>query len=230
VVASSGRALVKLFVLAVILESALALLFNWRPFVVVFDGRGVKSIVSLAAALAVTFGFKPDAVATLLTAYGSTVAADNAWLARILEAMVIAGGSAAVNSLLVNLGFRSIVRAEEVQPKPAADEAWLSVALTRVEAVGPVQVEIAEGSDPAKASWRLAGTITGTGRRRRGAAFFLRDFSRFPNSGGRTLQPGQPYMVRLTGKSQNADPLESKPPWGPCTLASRAMIDIELKL
>lgn len=127
---ASGNALLKLFVLAVILESALALLFNWRPIVARYDGRGIKAPVSFAAALALVFIFKPDAIAALMSGYGSDVGQGGLFFARVIEAMVIAGGSAGVNRLLLALGFRSQTRAEEVVAKPR----WTNISSRPVSA------------------------------------------------------------------------------------------------
>ncbi len=225
VVAELGEALVKLFVLAVLLESALALIFNWRPFVVVFDGRGVKSIISFLGAWVVVGSLHPEAIKELMEGYGTTLTATGEDVATILEAMIVAGGSAGVNNMLRALGFRSRDRVEEVAPTPPKDEAWISVALVRRNAVGPVDVELEE--DKVK---QIAGTIRGRVRKKGLLSFFVRDYARFPPSGGHTVTPGKAYTIRLTGKNAAHETITSDVAWGPHALAKRALVDIELEL
>jgi hypothetical protein len=47
---NSFKTLVQLFVLAVLLEQALSVIFNWRAFLQNFDARGAKTIVAVAVA------------------------------------------------------------------------------------------------------------------------------------------------------------------------------------
>lgn len=217
---ASGNALLKLFVLAVVLESALALLFNWRPFVARYDGRGVKAPISFVAALLLTLFFKPDAIETLLESYGgANVSGGGLFFARVLEAMVIAGGSAGVNRLMVALGFRSRIRAEEVVAKPKPTEAWISVGLDRQGAVGPVYVELKEDQDPPK----IAGTIAGT--RAVPRSMFRRDYGRLPTAGGWSLVPGKEVSVTLVDAAGSRSAT-----WGPHRLAAGAIVDIDLTL
>lgn len=45
----SAKALFALFAIAIVLESGLALIFTWRPFLTTFNSRAVKPLVSLAS-------------------------------------------------------------------------------------------------------------------------------------------------------------------------------------
>lgn len=221
VLPESGQAIVKLFVLAALLESALALLFNWRPFVAALDGRAVKPLISFGAALVVVFAFGLDDLEQLLEAYGSSpIVGDGERVSQILEAMIIAGGSNGVNSLLRSLGFRAIPTAE-VEQKPPPTEAWLSVGLHRVRAVGPVQVV----ADPAGE----LGTIHGTMSRRGLAGFFLRDKGRLPQSGGKSVTPGAEISVTLNGRDADGQDLPQPPPQK-VKPAAGALIDLEFTL
>jgi hypothetical protein len=228
-VPESGKALVKMFVLALILESALALLFNWRPFIVYFDGRGVKTVVSLGVALVVTLVIKSDTFLELLKAYGVVVTENSRWLTRIIEAMVLAGGSAGVNNLMRSLGLRPVARTEEVTPQPETNEAWIAVALRRAKAVGPVDVELAEGGDAASPVWRIVGQISGTVPPTGLARWFKRDFTKFPTAGGWSVTPEVPLTLRLSGKAADGTVLISEV-WGPHPLAKRAIVDLDMKL
>lgn len=221
VLPESGKAIVKLFVLAALLESALALLFNWRPFVVSLDGRAVKPLVSLIAAYAVVLSFGLHTIEDLLRAYGSGPFGEGGRIfSQIIEAMIIAGGSSGVNNLLRTLGFRAIPSAEQPH-QPPRTEAWLSVALDRVNAVGPVQVIAA----PAGA----LGTIHGVKGKSRRGSFFLRDKDRLPGSGGKVMEPGKEYTVSLKGADADGNPLTSSSPQK-VTLAPGAIVDLEFKL
>jgi hypothetical protein len=221
VLPESGRAIVKLFVLAALLESALALLFNWRPFVVSFDGRAVKPLVSLAVALIVVLSFGLHTIEDLLEAYGGgPMGRDGRFFSQIIEAMIIAGGSSGVNNLLRTLGFRAVPSAEQ-PPQPPKTEAWLAVALHRVHAVGPVQVVAAPAG--------TLGTINGTQRKSGLASFFLRDKGRLPGSGGKVMEPGKEYSVTVNGTDAAGNALKA-PAAQKVTLAPGAIVDLEFTL
>ena len=202
IVGDSGEALVKLFVLAVLLEFALALIFNWRPFIVLFDGRGVKTVVSFIAALIIVYFLRPNSVGELMADYDSPLAGTAADIALILEAMIIAGGSAGVYNLLVALGIRS-PRTEQVVPRPKPDEAWVSIALReKTKTNGPVDVFITEQGKAAQYLGRLEAA-----RKRRGfLGFFLRDPARLPPSGGIHSSPPWSTRSRPRARIRRAPP------------------------
>jgi hypothetical protein len=221
----SVRALLQLFVLAVLLESALALLFNWRPFLAIFDGRGVKSIISLAASLVLVFTFHIDAIRSLMTDFSGAVP-DNTF-SKILTAMVVAGGSSGVNNLLRAMGFRQVARADDVAPKPPPDQAWLSVAVVSRAVVDPkasISVEIMEDGGP----YQIAGVITGLSSPGNVWRYFIRDPGRLPQSGGLALKPGATYEVRISGLKRDGT-LFTSPAWGPNALRAGAIVDIQFK-
>jgi hypothetical protein len=221
VLPESGQAIVKLFVLAALLESALALLFNWRPFVATLDGRAVKPLISFGVSLGVVLTFGLDDVEVLLEAYGSDpITGTGERVSQFIEAMIIAGGSSGVNTLLRNLGFRTIPT-EAAPAKPPPTEAWISVALHRVRAVGPVQVVASPTG--------VLGTIHGSMGRRGFLGFFLRDKGRLPQSGGKSVAPGVQITVTVQGVDENNAPLPS-PPAQTITPAPGALIDLEFTL
>ncbi len=55
---ASAKALTMLFVTAVVLESAFAVIFNWRVFLAYFDTRGLKTIVMIVISTIVVFLFQ----------------------------------------------------------------------------------------------------------------------------------------------------------------------------
>src|SRR5215813_1961306 len=170
------KALFVLFVLAVVLESALAILFNWRPFVENFNARAVRPPVSFVVSLVFVRTFSLDLVTSLVNA-ATTASFPPSDTGKILTALVLAGGSAGVNNLLVALGYRQQRTPEAVAPKPPPTKAWIAVRLQRRKAVGPVTVLMGtppQASDPPP----LVGVISGTSRP--GLRYFLADPGRFP--------------------------------------------------
>jgi hypothetical protein len=230
VIAESAKALIVLFVLAAILESALAWFFN-LPFIAgVFNGRSVKPIISCAFALAVTYGFKSVLLIGLFAKYGyDTAGADAQFLCRLIESLVLAGGSAGVNRLLRNLGIRPIDPVAERNPTPQPLDAWIAVRHRRTNATGPVDVQIGTTAADGSTSWRVAGQITGGTPLMGFARWLLRDRSRFPGSGGYVVTPGVPLKVRLVWTKTDGTVVESAV-WGPNALADRAIVDIDLTL
>lgn len=218
------RTLFIAFVIAVLLESGLAVLFNWRPFLVVFDGRGVRAPISFAIAFLLLRGFDLDLLTRLVNVYSQrTPPFDDSFFGYVISALVIAGGSAAVNNVLVALGFRSVRSADDVRPKPPKTEGWISVTLVRDQVQGPVQVLIGPKDAP-----RVAGTI-GVGRKPNAfTKLFVRDPTRFPTVGGFALPDGTTFIVRLKGEDK--DGKEKTSDFGPETIAAGAIVDITLKL
>jgi len=222
------KSLFVLFVLALLLESGLAVLFRWRPFLVYFDGRGVKTVVSVVLALLFVWSFDMDIVTDLVNVYSQRATPfKHGFEGYVITALILAGGSAAVNSIFVALGFRSVITHADIAPKPPQTEGWISVTLLRKDAIGPVDVLI--GAPPVVPAPRspIAGTITGGTRFTRFIRLFLRDASRFPMSGGYSVPAGSLCQVQLRGVSANGKDVTSRV-WGPETIAPGAIIDLEL--
>jgi len=111
-------------VLALLLESAFALLFNWRLFLEFFAGKAWRTPIMFVGALLVVEAFNLGPHARLFDAYNPAsggARSAGSWFTAILTAMVLAGGSAGVNRILVALGFRTQVRPETVEPKLGRD-------------------------------------------------------------------------------------------------------------
>jgi hypothetical protein len=217
------RVLFLLFVLAVILESALAILFNWRPFVETFNARAVRPLISFIVAYFFVHAFSLDLVTTFINAamthdYGPNIPG------KILTALVLAGGSAGVNNLLVALGYRQQKTPETVTPKPPPNTAWIAVRVRRQQASGPVQVFIGVKPD-ANTPPPLVGVIAGSSRP--GLRYFLSDPGRFPGYGGHSVPANTQTSVELVdGTAPN--PVTKN--WGPYTVAGGAIIDLEFTM
>jgi hypothetical protein len=106
---SSFKALFVLFILAVILESGLAIIFNWKLFFTIFDTRATKPLVAIVVASVFVFAYKLDITTTLVNIYTGTTYPLNVGR-QLLTALVIAGGSSGVNRMLQALGLRSVQR------------------------------------------------------------------------------------------------------------------------
>lgn len=216
------KALFLLFVLAIVLESALAILFNWRPFVETFNSRAVKPLVSLAFAVALVYMFKIDLVTSLAKLISPNVPAlDDT--GQILTAMVIAGGSAAVNNLMVGLGFRHARAPETVSPTPPLNKGWISVSIVRTEKIkGPVTVAIGVED----ANTHQVPVVASIDRSTTPAyRYFFRDRGRFPGSGGYAVAKGDNVTVKVSALKANGSGTLEKT-WGPNTVADGAIIDL----
>jgi hypothetical protein len=177
---ASFKALFTLFVFAVLLESALALIFNWRPFTDNLVPRSVRPMIALAAALVFVSMFNLDITSALVNAvqgsrFGPSMEG------KILTAMVIAGGSAGVNTMLVSLGFRQIKTPQTQTPKPPADKAYVSVRALKGETEGNLSVYFGQ-----KDSSTLLGIITDRSEKNF-FSWLVPDRGRLPSYGGHTV-------------------------------------------
>jgi len=222
-----AKTLVLLFALAVLLESALAGVFRWRPFAETLNPRAVRPLVAFLAAWWFVYSFDIDMVTALVNASTADPPRPVNTAGQILTALVLAGGSAGVNAMLVALGFRQVTT-PETQPKPRANKAWISVRARRGPAttgsidalIGPMATLSNGEKEPP-----YAGTING----RSGTgflAFFARDRGRYPGYGGHEVDPNQEIYVVLQGNPNTKPPQLAT--WGPHKLAEGAIVDLEL--
>lgn len=216
----SLSALFKLFVVAVVLEQALALVFNWKPFVEVFDGRATKPLISLVFAVALVHHFELDIVAGLLDIYSGADIQGN-WGSVLVTAMVLAGGSSAVNTIMKTLGLRT-AKDPSAAERPKTTSAWITVSPKVMKAAGTITV-IAVGQDNVE---RSLGTIPdpASGRRSGLLSYFVRNNGRFPSSGGFEIQPGE-WAIRVDSQDKTGQKLSSEA-WGPYQIAPGAIIDL----
>jgi len=232
----SFKAIFLLFILAVILESALALVFNWRPFVETFNSRAVRPLISFIVALVFVQLFNLDIVTSLVNG-ATTQQFPVSTAGAVLTALVIAGGSSGVNTMLVGLGYRQVRTPETVLPKPPPQKGWISVKITRVQVHGAVEVFIGtpvtrQEPDGAGGTRTITeppavGTITGTSRNNL-FRYFLRDLGRFPGYGGFEVAANQQCAVLVKGIDQNNNEVTRS--WGPHVIAGGAIIDLEFRV
>jgi hypothetical protein len=146
-------------------------------------------------------------------------------MGKVLTALVLAGGSAGVNNLLIALGYRQKKTPETSTPKPPPTQAWVAIRLDRVRAVGQVQVFLGTPL-AANASPPLVGVIHGSSKP--GIRYFFSDPGRFPGYGGHSVAANSDVSIELVGVDTNDQPLHQT--WGPCTVAGGAIIDLDFKL
>lgn len=219
------KALFALFVVAVLLELALGLLFTWSKFLAVFDAKGVKTIISFAVALVLVNTLGLDILAHVVSLiWNPQVKSD--MLTSTLSAMVLAGGSNVVNTLFLALGFRSPRTAESVQAKPPPTKAWISVRIVRQDTKGTnetVKVAMRQRTSTGNEDFVDVALIDGADWRKSVLAWFFRDPMRFPGAGGYSVLPNTPCEVKASttigGKAKEF-------PAGPFTLPPGGMLDI----
>jgi hypothetical protein len=218
------KAVFLLFLLATVIESALALIFNWRPFVETFNARAVRPLVSFLVAYLFVETFHLDLMASIVNST-TTAALEPSPMGKALTALVLAGGSAGVNNLLVALGYRQKQTPETAAPKPPTTQAWIAIRLDRKQAVGQVQVFLGTPLAP-NARPPLVGVIHGSSKP--GIRYFFSDPGRFPGYGGHAVPANSDVSIELVGVDTNDQALRQT--WGPCAVAGGAIIDLDFKL
>ncbi|MER9133255.1 hypothetical protein [Mesorhizobium sp. M0768] len=207
-----GTELAALAVVVVVIESALTTIFQWRVYRMLFNNRAMKTVVMVAVGLTVVIAFHYDIFARMIALV--TSATPETWSGKIstaLSALIIAGGSAGVNTLLQRLGIRNPVLAEPVRPALKSDEAWISVKVNRTSAIGPIQIAIREMAEEPPTS-PLAGTIEDRSFWARLKEAFTADAMRFPTYGGRTVKATANYEIAALGiRAVGGDATQTEP-------------------
>jgi hypothetical protein len=195
--AASFNVLVAAFVLALLLESAFALLFNWRVFQVYATGKAWRTPIMLLSAYLIVRGFNFDLIAALLAAYYPSAVAKPAqgWHTSLLTAMILAGGSVGVNRILTTLGFRTQLPKDE--PKEELKKigaAWVAV---KVVSDAQAQVQRSEVSSPPNAA--DIPILVGLTKARKPTLreIFFGDPNRVPTSGGFKLDADKFYKLSV---------------------------------
>lgn len=233
---TSFQVLVAAFVLALLLESAFALLFNWRPFNAFLNGRSVRSPIMFLASLVVVHEFHFDLMAQLFDAYfPSGAGASSSPGTGVLTAMILAGGSAGVNRILTTLGFRSQVKDGEVQPTPDDTHAWIAVAVEPATMKDKLVVAVSEVVPAPNATVSTAVGIA-SARRPGWRSLFLGEDFRVPRSGGMRVDTSKFYSITVTNLDTGMlYDVTGKPvgPTGSPTIfrfGPRAVLDFRIKM
>ena len=233
---TSFQVLVAAFVLALLLESAFALLFNWRPFNAFLIGRSVRTPIMFCAALLVVRQFHFDLMAQLFDAYlPSGAGAKESWGTGVLTAMILAGGSVGVNRILTTLGFRSQLKDGEVSPTPDENHAWIAVAVEPAATQDKLVVALSEVTPAAGASVSTAVGIA-SAQRPSWRSLFLGDSFRVPRSGGMRVETSKFYSITVTNLTTRTvydvtgQPVSAAAPPTIFRFGPRAVLDFRIKL
>jgi hypothetical protein len=230
----SAKALLILFVLAVLIEAALAVIFQWRLFLEFFAGRGVKTLVMIAVAAVAVKTFSIDVIPALMQEYGfAKTSSGSDSFAFWLTALILAGGSEGIYNLLVKLGYRKPREAVQAaaKPKPSDGKAWVSVRLDvkSGKSIGPVAIKLGLiQPPPGTLPTPLAGIIAEQWWFERVWAVFFLQPNRFPRTAGQEVVAGQAYRLDIVGSYSDGSPLPTTLN-GDYVFAERAIIDLVLK-
>ena len=236
VYSTSLSVLTMLFVVALLLESAFSTIFNWRVFLTYFSARGVKTIIMIVISFIVVYVFDFDAIASLIAAFKlpaqstdadmhDLVAKQTGAVSKFVTSLILAGGSTGIYNLMVALGFRTR-RETEVDPKPPVGQAWVAVRVKRVNAVGPVNVVVAEQAQMPADLLQIAGSIRFT--RPSLKELLLRNVDRFPQNGGYVVAPNKAYVIKVEGRDGRGAAISTL--GGTYAFAERAIVDFEVEL
>jgi len=100
-----GVVLVKFLVLSVVFETAMTPIFNWRFFLKHFEGKGIKTPLTVGLAFLVFWSYNLDIVRDILRIWDETI---NLSLGgQFITALLIAGGSDGVFRVFTKLGIRN---------------------------------------------------------------------------------------------------------------------------
>ena len=105
-----------IFILAVLVEVALSVLFRWRIFLRYFDSIGLKVPIAFAVSLAIVIANEIDLPGDVIEAFGTTPTAGKE-VGYFIGALIIAGGSSSVNAVFEKLGWRNPVAQKEKAEK-----------------------------------------------------------------------------------------------------------------
>ncbi|MGO7050131.1 hypothetical protein ACCT08_34610 [Rhizobium johnstonii] len=221
--------LLKVLLIAVLMEQAFAVIFNWRLYQEFFAGRAVKTLVMIGASLLFVLLSKYDPVSEIIAFAAEKPVDDSVTpLTTFLSALIFSGGSAGVNNLLVTLGFRQ-PSVESKRPEPPTGMAWLSVRVIGTDQTALYTVELAESDQPATAP--LVSTLFRRKFWDRLRRVFSRDPMRFPPSGGYTVKSGKSYAITLAKIENGGTASEAirTPVWSwSGSFADRAIADFEV--
>jgi hypothetical protein len=106
--------LVMFLVLSVVFETALTPIFNWTVFCKNFEGKGVKTPITVIAALVIFWGYDLDILNDILWAFGrSESQTATSFSGEFISALLIAGGSDGIFRIFTRLGIRNPMEREK---------------------------------------------------------------------------------------------------------------------
>ncbi len=100
-----GLVIVKFLVLSVVFEVAMTPIFNWRFFLKHFEGKGVKTPLTVGLAFLVFWSYDLDIIRDLLKIWDESIQISLG--GQFITALLIAGGSDGVFRIFTKLGIRN---------------------------------------------------------------------------------------------------------------------------
>lgn len=224
--ASLARELARVLGFVILIESAMAALFRWRAYRVLLGGRALKTPIMFAVGWLVVTQFHYDIVARLLQIAdpGSQVVQSGTF-SQLLSALVIAGGSSGIADIFRKLGLRPPIEAETPAKRLGKTEAYLSVQIERVAALGEVQIALRELDSCTEPP--IAGSVgeRPLNERLRDAFGFTR--MRFPREEGQIVKALKDYEITLIYRTEDTPVPKPHPPLTVC-FAPGALVDLRL--
>ena len=225
---ASLQAITILLVIAVLVESALEVLFNWRVFRAYFSISGVKTLINFGVSLLIVIGFGIDVMSTLLNVYTPPPDYAPNIGTQVLTALIIAGGSSGVNNLLAAFGYRNQSSAAEDTPVPQKNTAWIAVRVKKKAANAAVQIHVTEEARPPAGLTSIAGTCM-TGRPSL-ISLLMRNNDRFPQNGGYSVPAEQAFRISVSSVDKAGEPISKMVTPDAIKLAGGAIVDFDVEL
>lgn len=235
--ATASRVLVAALVIAILLESAFELLFNWRLFQAYFVGKAWRTPIMFLISLTVTRQFGIDVLGPLFDAYNGSPAGTSkgGWLTSVLTAMILAGGSVGVNRIMTRLNIRSpFPKTEEERLSLSDTEAYVSIRVIDKNGQGSYIVTMTEGTLNAALPAVLG--VVGKTRSGQDPSLWFPSKWRIPRSGGIKVSVNKTYDFSVTDTqtniSYNLSGAKIGGPVGPTSIrfAPRAFVDLAVVL
>lgn len=118
-----------IFILAILIEIGLSVLFDWRMFLRYSEGRGWKVPIAFFVSLAIVMTHGIDVPKEVVTVFqGKQTSAGI--VGYMISALIIAGGSSSVNGIFERLGWRNpVVQAKkaEQEREKAKGRLWIKI-------------------------------------------------------------------------------------------------------
>ena len=129
---SITNTLAMVFILAVLIEVGLAVLFRWRTFLRVAEGKiGWKVPIAFGVSYIVVLSHGIDLPADVVGAFNKGASTGNP-VGEMISALIIAGGSASVNGVFQKLGWRNpVLQQDKLKQDREKTHAWLVLTVTR---------------------------------------------------------------------------------------------------
>lgn len=227
------RVLVSALVIAILLESAFELLFNWRLFQAFFVGKAWRTPIMFAISLLVSRQFDIDILGPLFDAYRGLPAGSSGsgWLTSILTAMILAGGSVGVHRIMTKLGIRSpFPKAEQEQGALNQTEAYVSITVRARNTDGSYAVNLSEQALNTSLPAMLG--VVGPDQPVSPASLLFPAKWRIPRSGGLKVAVDKSYLVSVTDTRTNkvyditGTEITNQSAITPIRFAPRAFVDL----